>query len=345
MRFDVPVVGVPTIEAMKAAGATVLSVDAGKTLMIDGDAVDSSRGRSRDCHRGSAIPRMTPGVRRCHRRRTSRATSRPDSVDAARRRARGRGGHESGARGGNRRREQHARCVRRARARRQVDAVTIAVPTERHLDVALPFLASGVPVLVEKPMARSLAEADADGRRRAGVRRGAGRRAHGAVQSGRRRRAAAAGRPALHRSPSAGHVSRAQPRHRRRVRPDDSRSRRRAVARAVGGRVDRGGRRAGADGPRGHRQRASAIRQRLHRESHREPHQPRPRAEDPVLSARRVSLDRLRRAEDRSVAAGEGRRADAVDRRRRGAGAERRAAEARARRLRGRRRRRGARRS
>jgi hypothetical protein len=39
MRFDVPVVGVSTIEAMKTVGATVLSVDAGKTLMIDGDAI------------------------------------------------------------------------------------------------------------------------------------------------------------------------------------------------------------------------------------------------------------------------------------------------------------------
>jgi len=39
MRFDVPVVGVSTIHAMAAAGATVLSVDAGKTLMIDGDAI------------------------------------------------------------------------------------------------------------------------------------------------------------------------------------------------------------------------------------------------------------------------------------------------------------------
>ncbi len=39
MRFDVPVVGVSTIEAMRAAGATVLSVDAGKTLMIDGEAI------------------------------------------------------------------------------------------------------------------------------------------------------------------------------------------------------------------------------------------------------------------------------------------------------------------
>src|SRR3954447_9916930 len=39
MRFDVPVVGVSTIEAMAAAGATTLSVDAGKTLMIDGEAI------------------------------------------------------------------------------------------------------------------------------------------------------------------------------------------------------------------------------------------------------------------------------------------------------------------
>jgi predicted dehydrogenase len=41
-----------------------------------------------------------------------------------------------------------------------VDAVTVAVPTELHRDVVLPFLEGGVPVLVEKPMARSLEEAD-----------------------------------------------------------------------------------------------------------------------------------------------------------------------------------------
>lgn len=39
MRFDVPVVGVATIRAMQAAGAAALSVDAGRTLMIDGDAI------------------------------------------------------------------------------------------------------------------------------------------------------------------------------------------------------------------------------------------------------------------------------------------------------------------
>jgi DUF1009 family protein len=39
MRFDVPVVGVSTIDAMAAARATLLSVDAGKTLLIDGEAI------------------------------------------------------------------------------------------------------------------------------------------------------------------------------------------------------------------------------------------------------------------------------------------------------------------
>ncbi len=38
MRFDVPVVGVPTIEAMRAAGATAISIDAGRTLVLDGAA-------------------------------------------------------------------------------------------------------------------------------------------------------------------------------------------------------------------------------------------------------------------------------------------------------------------
>jgi predicted dehydrogenase len=41
-----------------------------------------------------------------------------------------------------------------------IDAVTLAVPTEIHHEIALPFLESRVPVLVEKPIARSLREAD-----------------------------------------------------------------------------------------------------------------------------------------------------------------------------------------
>lgn len=43
----------------------------------------------------------------------------------------------------------------------RVDLVCVAVPTEKHHDVALPLLEAGVHVLVEKPIARSLEEADA----------------------------------------------------------------------------------------------------------------------------------------------------------------------------------------
>jgi UDP-2,3-diacylglucosamine hydrolase len=39
MRFDVPVVGVPTIESMKDSGVTCLCLTAGKTLMFDRDAM------------------------------------------------------------------------------------------------------------------------------------------------------------------------------------------------------------------------------------------------------------------------------------------------------------------
>jgi predicted dehydrogenase len=42
----------------------------------------------------------------------------------------------------------------------QVDAVSIATPTSTHVEIALPFVDAGVAVLVEKPLAASLAEAD-----------------------------------------------------------------------------------------------------------------------------------------------------------------------------------------
>src|ERR1019366_1524443 len=39
MRFDVPVIGVKTIEVMRAAGASCLALDAGKCLLLDGGKV------------------------------------------------------------------------------------------------------------------------------------------------------------------------------------------------------------------------------------------------------------------------------------------------------------------
>jgi DUF1009 family protein len=42
MRFDVPVIGLATIQAMRTAGASALSVDAGRTLVLDGEHVFAS---------------------------------------------------------------------------------------------------------------------------------------------------------------------------------------------------------------------------------------------------------------------------------------------------------------
>lgn len=42
----------------------------------------------------------------------------------------------------------------------RVDAVTVATPTSSHVDVALPFVESGAAVLVEKPLASTLRDAD-----------------------------------------------------------------------------------------------------------------------------------------------------------------------------------------
>ena len=44
MRFDVPVIGVRTIEVMQQAGASCLAIDAGRCLLLDGDAILQAAG-------------------------------------------------------------------------------------------------------------------------------------------------------------------------------------------------------------------------------------------------------------------------------------------------------------
>jgi DUF1009 family protein len=60
MRFDVPIIGIATIQAMRIAGASALSIDAGRTLVLDGEHVFKSAneagiaivGRTRDERNG-----------------------------------------------------------------------------------------------------------------------------------------------------------------------------------------------------------------------------------------------------------------------------------------------------
>ena len=56
MRFDVPVIGFATIQAMRVAGAAVLSIDAGKTLVLDREAVLASANEARIAIVGRALP-------------------------------------------------------------------------------------------------------------------------------------------------------------------------------------------------------------------------------------------------------------------------------------------------
>jgi UDP-2,3-diacylglucosamine hydrolase len=61
MRFDVPVIGLATIEAMRAAGASALSVDAGRTLVLDGDRVFRLADEASIAIVGRACGRKTDG--------------------------------------------------------------------------------------------------------------------------------------------------------------------------------------------------------------------------------------------------------------------------------------------
>ena len=60
MRFDVPVVGVATIDVMRAAGTTALSIDAAKTLVIDGDRFFAAADAAGIAVVGRPLPAGTP---------------------------------------------------------------------------------------------------------------------------------------------------------------------------------------------------------------------------------------------------------------------------------------------
>ena len=251
---------------------------------------------------------MTPA--RCgHRRRPSRQASRADSVVAAWRRARRGRRHQPRARRRDRRRASAraplydcARDRRSGRRRHHRGADRDASRASR-----CRFSRRGVPVAgreADRAVARRGRRDDRRGRQTPAS------CSPSATPSGSIRRWPPRGRsltdPRFIEVHRLGRVSGAQPRHRRRLRPDDSRSRRRAVAGRVRRRVARGGRRAGD-----HRTASTSPTSRLRfangcianltasRISRDQ------RAEDPLLSAGRLRVDRLRGAEGRAVAAGE----------------------------------------
>jgi DUF1009 family protein len=63
MRFDVPIVGLATIQAMRLAGAKALSIDAGKTLIFDRDAFFASANEAGIAIVGRAASAASSGER------------------------------------------------------------------------------------------------------------------------------------------------------------------------------------------------------------------------------------------------------------------------------------------
>jgi DUF1009 family protein len=64
MRFDLPIVGLATIQAMRLAGAKVLSIDQGKTLIFDQDAFFASANEAGIAIVGRERPARAPGGER-----------------------------------------------------------------------------------------------------------------------------------------------------------------------------------------------------------------------------------------------------------------------------------------
>ena len=122
-----------------AAGATALSIDAGRTLVLDGEHVlrVGQRGRDRDRRPAAEASRVPPEplARRGHRRRPPRQAPRAD----ARRRSTARRSSRSSIPDRSARRRPPRRPGARALTDYrelfdEVDAVTVAVPTELHRD-------------------------------------------------------------------------------------------------------------------------------------------------------------------------------------------------------------------
>jgi DUF1009 family protein len=60
LRFDMPTIGVGTLESLAAAGATTLAIEAGRTILIDEAAFAAAAGRLGvsvvSCHDADGLP-------------------------------------------------------------------------------------------------------------------------------------------------------------------------------------------------------------------------------------------------------------------------------------------------
>lgn len=128
MRFDVPVIGVPTIEALRAAGATGMREPAFRAAVVGVGHLGRHHARILGAAPGvDLVAVVDVDLERARAVAADVGTVALPTVDEI---------------------------------EPPVDGVVVAVPTRDHVRVGLPLLEAGVAVLVEKPIAASIAEAD-----------------------------------------------------------------------------------------------------------------------------------------------------------------------------------------
>ncbi len=331
MRFDVPVVGPGTLAAMREAGARVLALDAGRTLLIDRPQFLAQAEASSVAVWGLSPPSAgepprrqgeramaeSPGARGCDRCRSAGPSSRA-----------GVGGHR---RSDARRRAATSTPHVRRRWQRATAAVSSRTPRRCSRPSTPSRSRCRQSTTTPWPAWRSSAGGTSwsrsrsprrSSRRTSSSRSPAARQA--VLQTGHIERfnpatavllEAGQGR-ALRRGPPSRLLLRAQPGRRRRPRPHDPRPRHRADARRHGARPDRGGRNPGSHAAGRHRQRPPALRFRADREPDGEPGVAREDPQVPGLRAADLRLGRLHGAGGQGLPAGGRRGRPAPDRRR-----------------------------
>jgi DUF1009 family protein/predicted dehydrogenase len=190
LRFDVPAVGLKTIEAMKKVGASVLAVEAGKTLMFDRDAMIEEANRAGIAIVGIKGPETLESLKASKRNQIKNVISslapsmiknktKPLNVAVVGAGYLGQFHVEKllqlshiefkGVVDISKDRAKliaerfkvpyflsHKEILNSSR----LDAVVIATPTFSHFVIAKDFLDAGIHVFIEKPMTLSLDEAD-----------------------------------------------------------------------------------------------------------------------------------------------------------------------------------------
>ncbi|MEJ5299755.1 MAG: UDP-2,3-diacylglucosamine diphosphatase LpxI [Thermodesulforhabdaceae bacterium] len=195
LRFDVPATGLSTIEAMKKVGASVLAVEAGKTLMFDLDAMIEEADRAGIAIVGIKGPETLENLRAARKTTIKNLIAKVTTLGTKSEKTNSEASMKNiriavvgtgylgqfhvekllklphvDFKGVVDTNENRAKFIAERfkvpyfsshrEILNQVEAVIVATPTVSHFDIGRDFIEAGVHVFIEKPMTLNLDEAD-----------------------------------------------------------------------------------------------------------------------------------------------------------------------------------------